>query len=149
MQREKVSWDGIKDRVEQTIKVAHVTFYLVREDEDSYLIFSESPRESLDLMRDPRFPEDIDERFFYGAVSYNDALIILQEAIVSLEGRLERKRDGMPTPRQLAYLFRHKIPIPLTLTWGQASDIIDEKIAQIAKEKQDKVQAKRDQFHGF
>lgn len=37
-----------------------------------------------------------------------------------------------PTASQLRFLFREKIPIPLMLTWDEASDLIDERLNQKA-----------------
>ena len=73
----------------------------------------------------------------------------LRDAVQHLENVLEKKRKGMPTAKQLHFLFREKISIPLTLTWGEASDHIDERINQIAYEKQAKQQALLDKFNGF
>lgn len=61
-----------------------------------------------------------------------------------LEERLERRRKGPPTAQQLMFLFREKIPIPLTLTWGDASDIIDERLKQIAIDKEARQQAREE-----
>lgn len=48
-----------------------------------------------------------------------------------LAKKLEQLRQGLPTPKQLMFLFRENIPIPPTLTWGEASDIIDKRMKQI------------------
>lgn len=60
----------------------------------------------------------------------------MQSGIELYERILEKKRKTHPTPRQLAFLFREKIPIPLTLTWGEASDLIDERLQEKTRKKQ-------------
>jgi len=145
---EKVTWDEIKDMVVYTEKVAHVTFYVVKDKtwDDRYLVYSESKKRGLHVIPDE---EHFIEYFNPIPVSYDDALAVLRKSILDLEGALERKRDEIPTPKQLHFLFCHKIPIPLTLTWGQASDLIDEQITRSLKEKQAKQDAKTAQFKGF
>lgn len=89
-----------------------VVFWIEKSPEDRYSVHSTS-RES-----------EFDQQ--YAAYSEEDALYEMRQGMEIYERILEGKRKAQPTPRQLAFLFRKKIPIPLTLTWGQASDLIDE-----------------------
>jgi hypothetical protein len=148
-----ISIDDIQDCIVHTEKVAHVAFYIVRDKEyeplDLYLVYSESDDRPLSLVSDPTDYEMVDQRLHYGGVPYEEALTILREAIEALERRLEAKRKGIPTARQLHFLFREKIPIPLELTWGEASDLIEERLHQKEKEKQAHLQAKTEKFNGL
>jgi hypothetical protein len=64
----------------------------------------------------------------------DDALTGLDAAIQHLEVTLEWKRKGPPTQKQVYFLFCEKIPIPVDLTWGQASDLIDERLSQVERD---------------
>src|SRR6266704_628577 len=146
----RVAKDGTErdyGEIMHTEQVAHVTFYITEgvgfyDGDDlihEYDIYSESEKLGI-------HPIDGFEYQQHNSGSYDDALAILRMEIQKLEEILEHKRDGIPTQRQLFFLFRNKIPIPLTLTWGEASDLIDEKLAQIAKDRQVK---RLERFNGF
>lgn len=111
-------------RVIRTVQVAHVIFTVeegMYAEPDTYDLYSESPKEGKQLL---------------GVYLSNERVSqVLDNEIRKLEDILEQKRKGWPTPKQLHFLFREKIPIPLDLTWGQASDLIDERLAQIEYEK--------------
>ncbi len=115
-----------------------MTFYVVKW-EDKHFVYSESEKRGLSLVGDSFDYQQYDH-------SHDDALALLRAEIQRLEDILERKRKGMPTPNQLAFFFRNKISIPLTLTWGEASDTIDD---WLAKEKKRKLQAQAERFNGF
>ncbi|SRR6266702_4485724 len=138
MQREKESWSQIKDNVVHTEKVHHVTFYLVTDKvlKDWFAIYSESEKRGLELLYDLR-------------PGYDDMLRNLQKEIQELEEILESKRKGIPTAKQLHFLFRERIPIPLELTWGEASNLIDERLNQKEYEKQKYFEAKAEKYNGF
>lgn len=142
MSRE-LSIDDIQDRIVSTEKVAHVTFYIVKEREDCYDVYSESEKRGLYRVNGTY------EYQQYDSGSHEDALAILREEIQRLEETLEHKRKGIPTAKQLHFLFREKIPIPLTLTWGEASDLIDERLNQKELEKQMYFEAKAEKYGGF
>jgi hypothetical protein len=136
----KITIDDIRDHIVSTEKVAHVTFYLVKDKndpfEESYFVYSESEKRGL-------------EQLTHFASPYQEALIDLQAEITLLEVTLEEKRKGIPTPKQVYFLFKNQIPIPIDLTWGQASDLIDEKLNQLEYEKQAYLQKKAEKFDGF
>ncbi len=104
------------EHVVAKIRVAHVTFYVTPHPDfsETFNIYSSK--------RDGK-PEWIEV-----ATSFNEANQIVAEEIKKLEAYLENKRDKSPTSKQIMFLFREKIPIPVDLTWGQASDLIDEKL---------------------
>lgn len=121
-----------KDGIVYKAQVAHVTFYIKKHrwaPRGWYEVYSESEKDGR---------HDINILVF----SYECALSSLEDEIRTLEEILERKRSDIPTPKQLHFLFRNKIPIPLTLTWGGASDIVDQRLAQIQIEKQTRQQDK-------
>jgi len=131
--RESEDMNDVRRRVVSSTKVAHVTFHLVKEDpieglEDRYLIYSEDKKRGM---------QQVEGR--YGdpyPVPYNEALITLQHEIETLESILESKRKGPPTSKQLSFLFHLRIPIPLDLTWGRASELLDEYYAEEALERE-------------
>jgi hypothetical protein len=98
-------------------EVRGVVFWVEKDSEGRYSAHSNSG--------DPAFATD-----HYGVWFEEDAVREMQREIETYEHILEKKRKAQPTPRQLSFLFRKKIPIPLTLTWGEASDLIDEKIKE-------------------
>lgn len=116
------------------VQVAHVTFFVTEQFEvegyKRFNVYSETKREGKRLIE-----ETFDQDF---------VRLILNEEIEKLEEWLKHHRKGMPTPFQLMFLFREKIPIPLTLTWGEASDIIDERLKQLAIEKEERKQAREE-----
>jgi hypothetical protein len=119
-------------RVVHTEQVAHVTFSITEVIRDSgYDLYAESKNDGL-------------KRLEWG-VCYDYAIVRLQQEIDQLEQKLEHKRKGMPTAKQLHFLFRERIPIPPDLTWGQASDLIEERMAQIELEKEARQKAKLEQ----
>src|SRR5258708_2134892 len=158
-------------KIVHVAQVAHVTFYItefkgkrvlqhgfvlpleqVEPNATLWKLFSESEKDGLHECRGESYvgppigdPPTYDE--FYNEFSaYEAATQGLDKEIARFERILEEKRKGMPTRNQLHFLFRHEMPIPVDLTWGQASDLIDEKLAQIGIEKQ----AKRlEKFNGF
>src|SRR2546421_10157455 len=96
----ELSVDDIRDRIVSTEKVAHVTFYLVKDelDEDRYVIYSVSKNQELNVLRD-------EHTLYLGEpIPYNDALVVLRSAIHHLEEVLERKRKGPPTQKQVYFL---------------------------------------------
>jgi hypothetical protein len=129
----------LKGHIIHTEKVAHVTFTIRQIVPDIFDLYSESEGKGW-------------HRLEWG-VSYDTALTRLQQEIVSLESALENKRSSIPTQKQLHFLFRNKVSIPPDLTWGQASDIINEKIAQIEIERDAMQEQKREKqikdFHGL
>jgi hypothetical protein len=132
--------DDIREQIISSEKVAHVTFYLVKDKDDpfeeSFFVYSESKNRGLERLTD--YPEP--------RVS---ALEEIRFHAQRLEDILEKKRKGTPTSKQVYFLFLHKIPISLTLTWGEASDLIDEKLNQLEYEKQEYLQKKAEKFKGF
>lgn len=56
---------------------------------------------------------------------------------------LVKKDAGTPTPNQLAFLFKQKIPIPIDLTYGQASTLIDEEVTRLKQERQHRAEEKQ------
>ena len=144
-------------------QVAHVTFYItklqkVTIDDDAKLVnkeqwklFSESEKEGIrecigeshyDYSEGAPTQNEYDNEYD----SYEEATQGLEKEITRLEQILEKKRKGLPTPKQLHFLFRHNIPIPPDLTWGQASDTIDECIAQGVQRKR---REQSEKFNGF
>src|SRR5689334_11201273 len=121
----------IQERIIYAEKVAHVTFYLVEEGlfNHEYTVYSESEGRGL-------------ERYTQGfrPMSYNQAMRELREAAQHLENVIEKKSNGIPSAKQLHFLFRQRIPISLDLTWGEASALIEECINQIEYERQVKEQ---------
>lgn len=101
-------------------QIAHVTFTIEQID-DWYLVTSETKNEGKQLI--------IETEDEWGAWH------ALTDEKEQLEKKIEHLRKGKPTPRQLYFLFDQKIPIPLTLTWGEASDIIDDRLKQIKQER--------------
>ncbi len=118
--------EEIKDGIVYKAHAAHVIFSIAIDEylPGWYKIYSESAKEG--------------KRPLGECPSYDEALVIIEDEIQTLEKNLERKRAGMPTPKQVHFLFRNKIPIPLTLTWGEATDLIEERLAQIEIEKEAK-----------
>lgn len=136
------SIEEVREYIVSTETVAHVTFYLVKDKfDDTYSIYTESKDRGLARYRG--------DGGFCDSWDYRGAIDNFRKAIHDLEATLEMKRKSIPTAKQLHFLFCHGIPIPLTLTWGEASDLIEEKLHQIAYEKQTKQQALLDQFNGF
>jgi hypothetical protein len=119
-------------RVVHSVQVAHVTFSVTAYEglDDCYDLYSGSEHGGF-------------QQLGWG-LPYTEALLQLQEEIEKLETVLERKRKGLPTANQLHFLFRNQIPIPLDLTWGQASDLIEQRMAQIEVEKEAKRKAKEE-----
>jgi capsule polysaccharide export protein KpsE/RkpR len=79
------------------------------------------------------------KQFVNSTCSLTEAYLIAEEEEQDIEKRIARKRKGKPTMRQLATLFDMKIPIPLNLTFGQASDLIDERIERNREKKRAKI----------
>lgn len=79
-------------------------------------------------------------RFVGSATSLARAYALCEQERANLTERIQRKRKGRPTPRQLATLFSLHIPIPLTLTWGQASDMIDAALTERKNERRARAQ---------
>jgi hypothetical protein len=123
-----VDSDDFQERVVFTGKVDFVTFYLVKDVvlENAYALYTESEQIALRPFGNS----------FASPLPYDQAMQELRKAMQRLEKTLGKKRNGAPTPNQLHFLFRQKIPIPLTLTWSQASKLIKERLQQIADEKQ-------------
>lgn len=121
----------MNERAALSVQVAHVTFFIV-----------ESPdlEEYFDLYSESR--QGKKQKLNTFSCSYDDISALLEEEMDKLSAILDRKRDGLPTPKQLMFLFREKIPIPLDLTWGEASNLIDDRLMQIKKEKQEKRERK-------
>lgn len=69
------------------------------------------------------------------AFSYEEAQQRAEAEAEELRTRLEIARKKPPTAKQLVTLFQMKIPIPLTLTSGQASDLIDERLTQLREQR--------------
>lgn len=144
---------SIGDRLEgngiirYTSQVAHVTFYITEDDShvlDRYKLFSYSEDRGLQQTWD----EDNSTAGWLdkGFETYEQACEELLKVQIKLEETIEKRRSGFPTPKQLFFLFTHKIPIPIDLTWGQASDLIDEKLQQ---NKKDKEARRLERFQGF
>lgn len=145
---QELSIDDIRDRIVSTEKVAHVTFYIVKDavKEDCYRVYSESKGKALRLVIPVSDGFESDSFEYLNSRSLDDAWVILSEEAQRLEEVLARKRDGVPTQKQVYFLFHNKIPIPIDLTWGGASDLIDEHLARLAKEKQTR---RLERFNGF
>ena len=58
------------------------------------------------------------------AYSLEEAQAVLAGEMEDIKMRFAAMRKKTPTALQLLTLFRFKIPIPVDLTWGQASDLI-------------------------
>lgn len=80
-----------------------------------------------------------DETYIDSAVSLDDAYRLHKQTVDGITRRILSKRKGRPTPAQLATLFSLKIPIPLDLTWGQASDMIDAALTEKQNERRAKL----------
>jgi len=130
--------EDIKDYIVFSEKVAHITFHLVRMPE-GYFVYSESRDRGIEQIGDDPF-------IGFDPMTYDTAVQILRESIQKLEQILEKKRSSVPTAKQIYYLFCHKIPISIDLTWGEASDLIDEHVNQ---EKQAQHQKQAERFNGF
>ena len=65
-------------------------------------------------------------KFIDSSSSLVKAVAIAEEQEKNIREHIEMRRKGTPTMRQLATLFSLKVPIPLDLTFGQASDLISE-----------------------
>lgn len=63
-------------------------------------------------------------RFIDTASSIVEAQGIATREIELIRERIETRRKGKPTANQLLVLFDLQVPIPLTLTYGQAWDMI-------------------------
>src|SRR5260221_886995 len=148
-------------------QVAHVTFYITKlqkvtvnddaelVDKEQWKLFSWTEKDGLrecvgEAHYDYSESAPTQNEYYNEYDSYEEAAQGLAKEITRLEQILEKKRAGMPTQKQLHFLFRNKMPIPPDLTWGQASDLIDEKLDQIVKDNAEEKQAKRlERFHGF
>lgn len=132
--------NDVLGNIVHTVQVAHVTFSITEtpspgdpEDWDEiYTVYSETEKDGVKPIQ--------------GMLNYSDAVAVVRQEVERLEQILERKRKGMPTQKQVYFLFQKKIPIPLDLTWGEASDLIDE---WLVTEKQRKLQAQAEKFKGF
>ncbi|SRR5260221_7707799 len=124
--------DNPLEHAVDSFRVAHVTFYITPHPDlhEVYDIYSAT--------------RDGKSQFIEVAWSLEEAHGIVKEEAEKLETTLAAKRDKSPTAKQILFLFREKIPIPVNLTWGEASDLIDERLVQIASEKQARQQAKEE-----
>lgn len=134
---EKIEIEG---DIIHTSQVEHVTFYLAKDEHGIYRIYTQSKKHGIKSVG-ANLEEGLPD--FY---SYDIAMEVFTKEQAKLEEILERKRNGVPTRDQVYFLFSHKITIPLDLTWGQASDIIDE---WLTKEKQKKVHRQETLFRGL
>lgn len=118
--------DDLPKKIVFSVQVEHVFFFIAEspEWEGWFTLFSESRKEG--------------RRNLGECYSLDEAYQHLEEEMDTLSAILDRKREKQPTPNQLMFLFREKIPIPLDLTWGEASDLISDRLAQIQEEKQKK-----------
>jgi hypothetical protein len=132
-------------------QVAHVTFYITEidwgvdenlEPDKRYKLFEESAKRGLREWTGEDHLTDIFD-------TYEEATYYLAQAQANLENILEYKRKGKPTQKQVYFLFSNEIPIPIDLTWGQASDLIDEKLDQKAKEREVYFEEKTKKYQGF
>lgn len=79
------------------------------------------------------------KQFVHSAYSRQEAQWIAEDEEQRIADRLARKRKGKPTMRQLATLFNMKIPISINLTFGEASDLIDERMELQREKKRAKI----------
>jgi hypothetical protein len=79
------------------------------------------------------------KQFTGSTCSLTDAYLLAEDEEQRITDRIARKRKGKPTPYQLATLFNMKIQIPLTLTWGEASDLINERMELQREKKRAKI----------
>lgn len=121
----------IQERVLYTYQVMHVTF-TIEEVGCWYRVFTETKEDGKHSIFDTE-----NEGIAWYCADWEIAL---------LEMKIEKRRAGYPTPKQLHFLFREKISIPPNLTWGEASDLIDQCLAQKQLKKQ---QSQVDRFNGF
>lgn len=114
----------LPEEIVYSLQVEHVTFFIAQssELEEWFTLYSESKKEG--------------KRKLGESYSWEYALSRLEEERDTLLSILERKRKKSPTPSQLMFLFRQKMPIPADLTWGEASDLIGERLEQIKMKKQ-------------
>jgi hypothetical protein len=116
------------------IQVAHVIFSISELSEieggKNFKVYSETKQEG--------------RRFIAETFDLDHAGRIVDGEAALLEKKLEQLRHGLPTPKQLMFLFSQKIPIPPTLTWGEASDIIDKRMRQITIEREARRQEKEE-----
>jgi hypothetical protein len=128
--------DEPPEEVVYSLQVEHVTFSIAQssELEEWFTLYSESKKQGKQKLGE--------------SYSYEYALSRLEEEKSTLLAILKRKQNKSPTPSQLMFLFRQKIPIPADLTWGEASDLISERLVQIEMKKQGVVEvpAERGQF---
>lgn len=126
--------EQLGETVETTIdaiQVAHVIFSISDSSEIGvFKVYSETKQKGRRL---------IEETF-----DLEHARRIVDDEVNLLKDKLEHLRQGLPTPKQLMFLFREKIPIPLTLTWGEASDIIDERLKQLAIDRESRRQEREE-----
>src|SRR5258707_717160 len=101
-------------KVVHVSQVAHVTFYITEHPwlQGQYNLFDWSEKRGMG------------QSVLYDFNSYEEVSDALTKEQVKLEEILERKRKGMPTQKQVYFLFSNGMPIPPDLTWGQASDLI-------------------------
>jgi hypothetical protein len=134
-----------------TSHVAHVTFYIIKhEDREQWKLFSETEKDGIRECRGEAhydYEEAPTQNEYYNEYdSYEEAIQGLEKEIARLERVLEKKRNRMPTSKQVYFLFCEKIPISIDLTWGQAHDLIEERIAQMEYER---LQKQIERFQGF
>lgn len=144
MEEERLSIDAIQERILAFEKAAHVTFYVVAHEslEGWYFVYSDSKGQGLQVLSQQGHPAAATTALHHLLMHQHTALDLIKDLAQRLEQTIAKKRLGMPTAKQVYFLFRHQIPIPLDLTWGQASDLIDEQLSQIEYEKEQKEKAK-------
>lgn len=127
-----------------TTQVAHVTFSITEQSGTASWIAEQSEAAGWKSFKVYSETKREGKRLIGETLDQDHAKLILNNEIKNLEERLEHRRKGSPTAQQLMFLFQQEIPIPLTLTWGEASDIISERLSQIAIDKETKKQAREE-----
>ncbi len=145
-----ISLNDVKDRIVQIERAAYVNFYVAKHElrEGFYLAYMETKDQGLQLL-DNYSGRPVSDEFDAYHSSQEQALKTIERASQRLLEILNKKRNGLPTAKQVYFLFTHRIPIPLDLTWGQASDLIDECLNQIAYEREAAKQAQFEKYYGF
>lgn len=111
------------------VTIDFVTFYVTQDYKAGvYRLFSHSKKQGLQERRNPIYSDG-------GYILEPEVMNRLAEEQVGLLSAMNKKAQGNPTPKQLSFLFANKIPIPVDLTFGQASELIEQQIAEDTKKR--------------
>lgn len=120
----------VRESIVSTVNIAHVTLDIVTDGGRFNVLLTTKRTGTESIGTADTLPE---------------AEQIVTERVEEIRARLQKKRNHQPTALQLKTLFSLKIPIPLTLTFGEASDLIDAALTEKRNERRLKEQKRQEQ----